>query len=187
MRPLFRLARGIVLKPAKNEFGFEVLRGRYTDGRSEGLFTFPGGQVEEAELSLQTAIREVKEETGLETTHLFRRHPPIQEYPPDAGNMVIHYHLLVAQGGKLQNTTELDFVDFVRPDTMLLKHANGRRQFLESDISAWEQVWRHGLLPGMANFYPRIGCWPRRRMPKLVFPTLPPLVGGAEPEPASAV
>lgn len=186
MRPLFRLARGIVLRPAKNEFGFEVLRGRYTDGRSEGLFTFPGGQVEEAELSLQTAIREVKEETGLETTRLFRRHPPIQEYPSDAGNMVIHYHLLVVTGGTLQNTPELDFVAFVKPDTMLYKHANGRRQFLDADISAWEQVRKHELLPGMANFYPRIGYWPRRRMPKLALPALPPLVGGAEPEPASA-
>ena len=43
-----------------------VVATKYKKGNKEGCYDIPGGKIEEGELPDQTAIREMKEETGLD-------------------------------------------------------------------------------------------------------------------------
>lgn len=54
---------------------------RYKQGNKEGYYDIPGGKIEEGELPEQTAIREMKEETGLVVKDLNYKGNMIIEYP----------------------------------------------------------------------------------------------------------
>ena len=47
-----------------------VVATKYKQGNKDGYYDIPGGKIEEGEFSEQTAIREMKEETGLDVKEL---------------------------------------------------------------------------------------------------------------------
>ena len=49
--------------------------------KKEGYYDIPGGKIEEGELPNQTAIREMKEETGIDIKNLKKQGNMIIEYP----------------------------------------------------------------------------------------------------------
>lgn len=60
----------------------EVVAIKYKKGnRKEGYYDIPGGKIEEGETPKQTAIREMKEETGIEVKNLKYKGTIIKEYP----------------------------------------------------------------------------------------------------------
>ena len=58
-----------------------VVATKYKQGNKEGYYDIPGGKIEEGELPEQTAIREMKEETGLDVKNLKYKGNMIIEYP----------------------------------------------------------------------------------------------------------
>ena len=55
---------------------------KYKEGnQKEGYYDIPGGKIEEGELPEQTAIREMKEETGIDIKNLRHKGIMIVEYP----------------------------------------------------------------------------------------------------------
>lgn len=59
----------------------KVIVTKYKQGNKEGYYDIPGGKIEDGELPEQTAIREMKEETGLDIKNLKYRGNMIIEYP----------------------------------------------------------------------------------------------------------
>lgn len=60
----------------------KVVVTKYKEGNSkEGYYDIPGGKIEEGESSNQTAIREMKEETGVKVENLKYKGNMIIEYP----------------------------------------------------------------------------------------------------------
>lgn len=47
-----------------------IKRVKYNKGKKEEYYTFPGGGIEEGECFEQTALREIKEEIGIEATYI---------------------------------------------------------------------------------------------------------------------
>lgn len=63
---------------------------KYKKGNKEvGYYDIPGGKIEKEELPEQTAIREMKEETGLDVTKLKYKGNMIIEYPDRIFNFVV--------------------------------------------------------------------------------------------------
>lgn len=74
-KPIRKAVRCYLIKDKK------VIVTKYKQGnKKEGYYDIPGGKIEEGELPEQTAIREMKEETGLEIKELKYK-----------GNMIIEY------------------------------------------------------------------------------------------------
>lgn len=65
---------------------------KYKQGNKEGYYDIPGGKIEEGELPEQTAIREMKEETGLDVRNLKYKGNMIIEYP----NRIYDFDVFVA-------------------------------------------------------------------------------------------
>ena len=69
-----------------------VVATKYKQGNKEGYYDIPGGKIEEGELPEQTAIREMKEETGLDVRNLKYKGNMIIEYP----NRLFDFDVFVA-------------------------------------------------------------------------------------------
>ena len=69
-----------------------VVATKYKKGNKEGYYDIPGGKIEEGELPDQTAIREMKEETGLDVKNLKYKGNMIIEYP----NRIFDFDVFVA-------------------------------------------------------------------------------------------
>ena len=61
--------------------GNNVVATKYKQGNKKGYYDIPGGKIEDGELPEQTAIREMKEETGIDIRNLKYRGNMIIEYP----------------------------------------------------------------------------------------------------------
>ena len=85
---------------------------RYKQGNKEGYYDIPGGKIEEGELPEQTAIREMKEETGLVVKDLTYK-----------GNMIIEYPNRI-----------FDF------DVFLASDSEGESQEFEENTSEWIEI-----------------------------------------------
>ena len=60
----------------------KVIVTKYKQGnRKEGYYDIPGGKIEEGEIPVQTAIREMKEETGIDIKNLKHKGIMTIEYP----------------------------------------------------------------------------------------------------------
>jgi 8-oxo-dGTP diphosphatase len=89
----------------------EVLVGKRKNGYRPGLYGLPGGRIEFGEPVLDTAIREVREETGLQVPNL--------KY----------------QGAVRETQDERDFIHFV----FVGKHITDQPQLVEPDkCEGWE-------------------------------------------------
>lgn len=75
-KPIRKAVRCYLIKDDK------VVVTKYKEGnRKEGYYDIPGGKMEEGESPIQTAIREMKEETGITIKNLKNKGNMIIEYP----------------------------------------------------------------------------------------------------------
>lgn len=99
----------------------------------EEYYVVPGGGVEEGETSEEAAVREAKEETGLDIA-LERKLGVLRD-----GARTVHYFLAASHRGKLRvgsperyrrtadNVYELEWVDAERLEKVSLRPAHARR------------------------------------------------------------
>lgn len=85
---------------------------KYKQGNKEGYYDIPGGKIEGGELPEQTAIREMKEETGVDVKDLNHK-----------GNMIIEYPNRI-----------FDF------DVFICNECNGKPQEFEENTSEWIEI-----------------------------------------------
>lgn len=104
--------------------------------RQEGTWVLPKGKVDKGETLVQTALREVQEETGLENLkivreiglvrYLFLWRPENVNY-----NKTVHYFLMHLNGDETEVHTEPEFSDYLwgKPSEVekLLTFENDRR------------------------------------------------------------
>lgn len=91
----------------------KVVVTKYKKGnKKEGYYDIPGGKIEDMELPEQTAIREVKEETGLKIKNLNYK-----------GNMIIEYPNRI-----------FDF------DVFVCNYCEGEPQEFEENTSEWIEI-----------------------------------------------
>ncbi|MFR5765582.1 MAG: NUDIX hydrolase [Clostridia bacterium] len=89
-----------------------VVATKYKEGSKEGYYDIPGGKIEEGELPEQTAIREMKEETGLDVRNLKYK-----------GNMIIEYLNRI-----------FDF------DVFVASESEGEPQEFQENTSEWIEI-----------------------------------------------
>ena len=82
----------------------KVLAITYNYGNQKGWFDIPGGKIEEGETPEQTAIREVKEETGVDIKNPRRCGKVIVEYPDRIYDFIIF--TVNEYSGEIQNCEE---------------------------------------------------------------------------------
>jgi len=91
----------------------KVVVTKYKEGNKKfGYYDIPGGKIEEGETSEQTAIREMKEETGLKVENLKYK-----------GNMIIEYPNRI-----------FDF------DVFITNESEGEPQEFEENTSEWIEI-----------------------------------------------
>ncbi len=101
----------------------KVVAIKYKQGnKMSGYYDIPGGKIEEGEMPGETAIREIKEETGLEVNKLKYKGNMIVEYP----EKIFDFDLFITNEskGSLQeseeNTAELiEINDLLQKDKIL--------------------------------------------------------------------
>lgn len=75
-KPIRKAVRCYLIKDNK------VVATKYKEGNKKaGYYEIPGGKIEEGETSIQTAIREMKEEVGVDVKNLKYKGNMITEYP----------------------------------------------------------------------------------------------------------
>lgn len=89
-----------------------VVATKYKEESKEGYYDIPGGKIEEGELPEQTAIREMKEETGLDVRNLKYK-----------GNMIIEYLNRI-----------FDF------DVFVASESEGEPQEFQENTSEWIEI-----------------------------------------------
>ncbi len=106
-RPIRKAVRCYLIKDEK------VVVTKYKEGNKKfGYYDIPGGKIEEGETSKRTAIREMKEETGLKVENLKYK-----------GNMIIEYPNRI-----------FDF------DVFITNESEGEPQEFEENTSEWIEI-----------------------------------------------
>lgn len=104
--------------------------------RVEGTWVLPKGRVEEKETLASTALREVREESGIEGLRIERKIGLVRYtfyWRPEEVNYkkTVHYFLMKLNGDSAEVTLEPDFVEFtwttVNEAVKLLTFENDRR------------------------------------------------------------
>ena len=100
----------------------KVLVTKYKKGNRIGFYDTPGGKIEEGETAKQAAIRETKEETGLDVKNLKYKGNMIVEYP----NRIFDFDIFVGSDyeGQLkdfeENTAEwIDIHELLQKEKIL--------------------------------------------------------------------
>ena len=75
MKPIRRAAKCLIIENGK------IVITKYLQGRKVGYYDIPGGKIEDGETAEEAAIREVKEETGLEVSELVKKGIFEVDYP----------------------------------------------------------------------------------------------------------
>ncbi len=136
-------AGGVVLRERSGGKGLEVLLIAIKDGR---VWSLPKGQVEPGERYTQTAVREVREETGIEARVLaplgsIRYHFTVRDDGIQTTvTKEVHHFLMGYVGGRPQpQKEEVDGVDwFPVPEALKrLSHQNERDAVLKA-LACWE-------------------------------------------------
>ena len=137
-KPIRKAVRCYLIK------GNKVVVTKYKIGnRKEGYYEIPGGKIENGELPEQTAIREMKEETGIDIRNLKYRGNMIIEYP----NRVLDFVVFVCDEceGEPQETEEneslwIDIQELLQKEKIL------------SNIMILDRFFIKGLLDRNVNF-----------------------------------
>ena len=120
-----------------------VVATKYKQGNKEGYYDIPGGKIEEGELPEQTAIREMKEETGLDIRDLKYKGNMIIEYP----NRIFDFDVFVASEseGELQEFEE-NTSEWIEIQELLL------REKILSNMIILDRFFINGLIDNDYNF-----------------------------------
>lgn len=120
-----------------------VVATKYKQGNKEGYYDIPGGKIEEGELPEQTAIREMKEETGLDIRDLKYKGNMIIEYP----NRIFDFDVFVASEseGELQEFEE-NTSEWIEIQELLQKEK------ILSNIIILDRFFINGLIDNDYNF-----------------------------------
>ena len=116
---------------------------KYKKGNKEGYYDMPGGKIEKGELPKQTAIREMKEETGLVVKDLNYKGNMIIEYP----NRIFDFDVFVVteSAGKTQDFEE-NTSEWIEIQNLLQKEK------ILSNIIVLNRFFIKGLIDNTYNF-----------------------------------
>lgn len=121
----------------------KVVVTKYKKGNKEGYYDIPGGKIEERELSEQTAIREMKEETGIEVKDLKNKGNMIIEYP----NRIYDFDVFVTSEYKgIPQEFEENTSKWIGIQELLQKEK------ILSNIIVFERFFIKGLIDDNYNF-----------------------------------
>lgn len=116
---------------------------KYKKGNKEGYYDIPGGKIEDGELPEQTAIREMKEETGIDVKDLKYKGNMIIEYP----NRIFDFDVFVATESEgepqefEENTSEwIEIKELLQKEKLL------------SNIMVLQKFFIKGLIDDNYNF-----------------------------------
>lgn len=111
--------------------------------KKEGYYDIPGGKIEEEELPKQTAIREMKEETGLEVENLKYKGNMIIEYP----NRIFDFDVFITKEskGELEEFEE-NTAEWIEINELLQKEK------ILSNIMVLDRFFIRGLTDNKYNF-----------------------------------
>lgn len=137
-KPIRKAVRCYLIKDDK------IVVTKYKKGnKKEGYYDIPGGKIEEGETSEQTAIREMKEETGLKVENLKYKGNMIIEYP----NRIFDFDVFITNEseGETQefeeNTSEwIDIKELLQKEKIL------------SNIMILDRFFIKGLIDDKYNF-----------------------------------
>lgn len=136
-KPIRKAVRCYVIKDNN------VLVTKYKQGNKEGYYDIPGGKIEEGESPNQTAIREMKEETGLDVKNLKYKGNMIIEYP----NRIFDFDVFLATKSEgepqefEENTSEwIEIQELLKKEKIL------------SNIIVLERFFIKGLIDDNYNF-----------------------------------
>ena len=120
-----------------------VVATKYKQGNKEGYYDIPGGKIEEGELPEQTAIRELKEETGLDVKNLKYKGNMIIECP----NRIFNFDVFVTSESEgepqefEENTSEwIEIQELLQKEKIL------------SNIIVLDRFFIKGLIDDTYNF-----------------------------------
>lgn len=118
----------------------ELLLGRTTKGLHRGQWVFPGGKIEEYESIAEAAVREIREETGLQIEYVDQIETRELINPPDTHRIVIFgWGKLI--GGEPMPASDLSEIQWCTP-----RYAIGEpltwftRGFLKENYTALESL-----------------------------------------------
>ncbi len=137
-KPIRKAVRCYLIKDNK------VVVTKYKQGnKKEGYYDIPGGKIEEGENPEQTAIREMKEETGLKVGNLKYKGNMIIEYP----NRIFDFDVFVTNESEgetqefKENTSEwIDIKELLQKEKIL------------SNIMILDRFFIKGLIDDKYNF-----------------------------------
>lgn len=137
-KPIRKAVRCYLIKDDK------IVVTKYKKGnKKEGYYDIPGGKIEEGETPEQTAIREMKEETGLKVENLKYKGNMIIEYP----NRIFDFDVFITNEseGETQefeeNTSEwIDIKELLQKEKIL------------SNIMILDRFFIKGLIDDKYNF-----------------------------------
>lgn len=113
-------AGGVVYRMHEGHLQVQLIQDRY------GKITLPKGKMEAGETVPETALREIREETGIEGRIVSPLEIIKYQYQlPQMGmiNKEVHYYLVEAVGGKLQpQVEEIRGVEWLEPGEAWRKH-----------------------------------------------------------------
>lgn len=120
-----------------------VVATKYKQGNKDGYYDIPGGKIEEGEFPEQTAIREMKEETGLDVKELKYKGNMIIEYP----NRIFDFDVFLASDseGETQEFEE-NTSEWIKIQELLQKEK------ILSNIIILDRFFINGLIDNDYNF-----------------------------------
>ena len=120
-----------------------VVATKYKKGNKDGYYDIPGGKIEEGEFPEQTAIREMKEETGLDVKELKYKGNMIIEYP----NRIFDFDVFLASDseGETQEFEE-NTSEWIKIQELLQKEK------ILSNIIILDRFFINGLIDNDYNF-----------------------------------
>lgn len=141
-KPIRKAVRCYLIKDNK------VVVTKYKKGNAkEGYYDIPGGKIEEKETPEQTAIREMKEETGIKVNHLKQKGNMIIEYP----NRIYDFILFVTNEyeGEPQNFEE-NTAEWIEIDKLL------RQEKILANLIILDRFYKKALLEEHTKFTMKI-------------------------------
>lgn len=120
-----------------------VVATKYKQGNKDGYYDIPGGKIEEGEFPEQTAIREMKEETGMDVKELKYKGNMIIEYP----NRIFDFDVFLASDseGETQEFEE-NTSEWIKIQELLQKEK------ILSNIIILDRFFINGLIDNDYNF-----------------------------------
>lgn len=137
-KPIRKAVRCYLIKDNK------IVVTRYKSGnKKEGYYDIPGGKIEEGETSKQTAIREMKEETGINVENPIFKGKMIIEYP----NRIFDFNVFVCNEceGEPQEYDE-NTSEWIEINELLQKEK------ILSNIMILDRFFIRGLIDNNYNF-----------------------------------